>query len=91
MITDNIRITGKRIAVCPTGTLQEGSQGFRIQIGEKLGWHPQLVRELPGIYSEKEVANIIDQCLDYSQQNSFNGERVGKILEQKGFGSLFKN
>ena len=57
----------------------------------KIGTASQLVRELPGIYSEEEVLNIINQCLDYSQQNSFKGDRVEKILEQKGFGSLFKN
>jgi len=47
-------------------------------------------RELLEIYSEEEVLNIIDQCLDYYQQNSFKGERLGKILEQKGFDALFK-
>jgi len=80
---------GKCIAVCPTGTLQEDHQGFRIQIGGKLGRHPQLGRELPGIYSEEEVLNIIDQCLDYYQQNSSKGERLGEIMEQKGFDALF--
>jgi Dissimilatory sulfite reductase (desulfoviridin), alpha and beta subunits len=81
---------GKCIAVCPTGTLHENYQGFRIQIGGKLGRHPQLGRELPEIYSEEEALNIIDQCLDYYQQNSSKGERLGEIMEQKGFDALFE-
>jgi dissimilatory sulfite reductase (desulfoviridin) alpha/beta subunit len=85
---DNCLSCGKCIAVCQTETLQESRQGFRIQIGGKVGRHPQLGRELPGIYSEEEVINIIDQCLDYYQQNSSKGERLGEILEQKGSDAL---
>lgn len=81
---------GKCIAGCPTGTLQEGFQGLRIFIGGKLGRHPRLGRELPGIYGEEEVINIIDQCLDYYRQNSSRGERLGEILEQKGFDVICK-
>ena len=36
-----------------------------------------------------EVLNILDQCLDFYQQNALMGERLGEILEQKGFKSLF--
>jgi anaerobic sulfite reductase subunit C len=54
-----------------------------------LGRHPQLGRELPGIHSEEEVPDIIDQCLDYYQKNSTKGERLGEILEQKGFDAFF--
>ncbi len=34
---------------CPTGTIAEGKKGYRIQLGGKLGRHPQLAKELPGI------------------------------------------
>ena len=43
---------GKCMQVCPTGTLEEGRKGYRVQLGGKLGRHPRLAREMPGIYSE---------------------------------------
>jgi len=51
---------GKCIGVCPTETIGEQERGFRIQLGGKLGRYPQLARELPGIYSQDQVLDIIN-------------------------------
>jgi anaerobic sulfite reductase subunit C len=45
---------GQCIRVCPTGTLTEGKKGFRLQVGGKLGRHPRLATELPGIYDASD-------------------------------------
>src|SRR5210317_1034657 len=50
---------GKCMPVCPTGSLVEGQKGYRVQLGGKLGRHPQLAKELPGVYSEEQVLQII--------------------------------
>jgi len=79
---------GKCVAVCDSGTLVQGSKGFRVQLGGKLGRHPQLARELPGIYSENEVLKIIQWCLEYYKQHSKAGERFAEIFTESDFERL---
>ena len=76
---------GKCVPVCPTGTLVEGPQGYRVQLGGKLGRHPQLARELPGIYDENMVMEIVRDCLRFYKDNSKHGERFGQILTPADF------
>jgi len=75
---------GQCITACPTRTLQEEKRGFRIQVGGKLGRHPRLAEELPGIHSSEETLEIIDRCLDHYQKHCPHGERFGEILERTG-------
>jgi anaerobic sulfite reductase subunit C len=76
---------GKCMQVCPSGTLVEGAKGFRVQLGGKLGRHPQLARELPGIYSEQTVLAIVKDCIRFYKQHSRHGERLGQILKPADF------
>ena len=76
---------GKCMQVCPTGTISQGAKGYRVQLGGKLGRHPQLAKELPGIYSEHQVLQIVKDCLHYYKQNSQQGERFGQILTSADF------
>jgi dissimilatory sulfite reductase (desulfoviridin) alpha/beta subunit len=76
---------GKCMKVCPTGTISQGAEGYRVQLGGKLGRHPQLAKELPGIYSEHQVLQIVKDCLHYYKQNSKQGERFGQILTSADF------
>jgi len=71
---------GKCMPVCPTGSLVEGRKGYRVQLGGKLGRHPQLAKELPGVYSEEQVRQIIQDCIRYYKQHSRNGMRFAEIL-----------
>ena len=75
---------GQCIGICPTETLTEGRQGYRILIGGKLGRHPQLGRELPGIYTPDEALAVLEQCLDIYQRHCKAGERFGEILNRIG-------
>jgi anaerobic sulfite reductase subunit C len=70
--------------VCPTGTLREGKRGYRILVGGKLGRHPRLARELPGIHSPGETLKIVERCTDVFQAQSVSGERFGEILDRTG-------
>ena len=79
---------GKCIPVCPTGTLVEGRKGFRVQLGGKLGRHPQLARELPGVYSEEQVRRIVKDCIGFYKKNSKNGKRFAQILKLQDFNAI---
>ena len=79
---------GKCVPVCPTGSLTEGQKGYRVQLGGKLGRHPQLAKELPGIYDENKVMEIVRDSLHFYKDKSKNGERFGKILAPADFEAL---
>jgi dissimilatory sulfite reductase (desulfoviridin) alpha/beta subunit len=81
---------GQCITACPTGTLQEKEGGYRIFVGGKLGRHPRLAAEIPGIYGLEETLKIIDRCLDHYQKHCQRGERLGEILERTGVEELKK-
>jgi anaerobic sulfite reductase subunit C len=75
---------GKCVSVCPTGTLRQERRGFRILFGGKLGRHPRLALELPGVHDLQQTLQIVQSCLDYYQMNCTRGERFGEILERTG-------
>ncbi len=66
-------------------SIQKGVQGYRVQLGGKLGRHPQLAKELPGIYDEDQVLHLVNDCLHIYTQNSKHGERFGQILTSADF------
>jgi dissimilatory sulfite reductase (desulfoviridin) alpha/beta subunit len=79
---------GACIPVCPTGTIVESAAGYRIQLGGKLGRHPQLARELPGIYNVATALKIISASIDLYKAKSQKGERLGHILQIVDFDKL---
>jgi len=81
---------GKCIAVCPTGSLAEGQKGYRVQLGGKLGRHPQLAKELPGVYSEDQVRQIVKDCIRFYKQHSKDGKRFAQILQPDDFAAIVK-
>jgi dissimilatory sulfite reductase (desulfoviridin) alpha/beta subunit len=71
---------GKCVAVCPTETLVKGQTGYRVQLGGKLGRHPRLALELPGIYDEDGVVDIIRDCIAFYKAKSRNGKRFAELV-----------
>lgn len=76
---------GRCVAVCPSGALQSTCRGFRVQLGGKLGRHPRLARELPGMYAEDEVLQIVADCLTLYKQRSTGGRRFADIFTTEDF------
>jgi NAD(P)H-nitrite reductase large subunit len=76
--------------VCPTGTIVEGAKGYRVQLGGKLGRHPRLAKELPGIYSQQQVLEIVKDCLKFYKNNSKYGQRFSQILTPVDFEEIVK-
>lgn len=79
---------GRCIAACPSGTLAAGQTGYRVQLGGKLGRHPRLARELPGLYSEDQVIAIVRACLALYKEKSRGGRRFAEVLDDRDFENL---
>lgn len=79
---------GQCIRACPTGTLAEAWRGFRVQLGGRLGRHPRLARELPGIFNEDQVIEILQDCLKLYKERSLHGERFAQLFQDRDFEEL---
>jgi dissimilatory sulfite reductase (desulfoviridin) alpha/beta subunit len=75
---------GQCIKACPTGTIGLREQGYRLLIGGKLGRHPRLGTELPGLYDADTVRHLIRWCVQYYKQHSSGGERFAALVEKAG-------
>ncbi len=84
MDTGKCVMCGKCVSACPSGAILESKKGWRIMVGGKLGRHPQLGKELVGIYSKQELLAIIERCLNIWFTHNIGGERLGAILNRIG-------
>src|SRR3989339_536482 len=76
---------GQCVKACPTGAIAFGLTGYRILLGGKLGRHPQLGRELSGVFSAETTLAIIATCLSHFKAENRQGERFGEVLNRTGF------
>ncbi len=90
LLTGRCVSCGQCLAVCPTGTLEEEKSGWRIQLGGKLGRHPRLAREMPGIYTAEQVVTVLKKCLEFYKAKSRNGQRLGEILTENEIADLVR-
>ncbi|MGD9818697.1 MAG: 4Fe-4S binding protein [Desulfomonilaceae bacterium] len=67
---------------CPTGALIEGSNGYRIIVGGKLGRRPQLGAELAGIFTKEQVLDQVQKIIDFHMMNNVRGERLGEVIKR---------
>lgn len=75
---------GQCVKNCGTSFLTAEKCGYRILVGGKLGRHPQLAKEISGIFSEDEVVAIIDKIVEFYKKNSEKTERFGSLLNRLG-------
>lgn len=87
---DKCVLCGQCVRACPTGTWATGAQGYRFLVGGKLGRHPQLATEIPGIRSASEVLSALERCLEHYKQHNRNGERFGEVLNRTGYDFLLE-
>jgi anaerobic sulfite reductase subunit C len=78
---------GKCMTVCPTGTLTMGARGYRVLLGGKLGRHPRLAQELPGIFAAEAVLGIVRDCIALYKRRSRNGARFADIITLEDIGA----
>ncbi|NNG02080.1 MAG: 4Fe-4S binding protein [Desulfobacteraceae bacterium] len=85
---DHCIACGQCVRACPTGTLAAGKEGYRIQLGGKLGRRPRLARELPGIYNMTTVLDIVQSCIAVYKERSRDGERFADLMTPSLFQSI---
>ncbi len=76
---------GRCAAACPSGTIAERRRGYRVQLAGRLGRHPRLARELPGIFDEDRVLAIVQECLRLYKTRSKKGERFAHLFTDDDF------
>ncbi|MCG8637812.1 MAG: 4Fe-4S binding protein [Desulfobacterales bacterium] len=79
--TDACLSCGKCMRVCPTDTLETAKTGYRVLLGGRLGRHPRLGMEVPGILSHDEVVDLVRRCLKFYKKHSRGGKRFSHVLE----------
>ncbi len=90
LINGRCLFCGECLRACPFDALFPAATGYRVLLGGKLGRHPRLGVELPGLRSEREVIDIISRA--YRVFMSYDGQvRLGHILNDHGRSRLAKN
>lgn len=72
---------GKCVKVCPAGTLEVREKGYRVLLGGRLGRHPRLGMEVPGLYSQEGVLTLVEKCLSFYKTRSKKGRRFSQVLD----------
>ena len=89
LINDTCQMCGKCVPACPAGTIRAGRTGFRVQLGGRLGRHPRLGMELPGILTEAQVLAVLDNALDLYKARSRKGERFSRLVTEEDLETVF--
>ena len=71
---------GACVQACPAGCILCGKRGYRVLLGGRLGRHPRLACELPHLFTENQVLEVVKACLAYYKQNSRAGQRFSSLL-----------
>jgi dissimilatory sulfite reductase (desulfoviridin) alpha/beta subunit len=61
-----------------------------VLLGGKLGRHPRLAKELPGLFDEQDVIRIVEVCLTLYKKKSLRGKGFAEILTDDDFNDLVK-
>ncbi len=59
-----------------------------MQLGGRLGRHPRLGRELPGIFGEDQVLEILQESLKLYKERSRNGERFAHLFCEEDYAAF---
>ncbi len=81
---DKCLYCGECIRACPADALEPEVTGYRVLVGGRLGRHPKLAHELPGIYSPRQVKALVESCVELYKSECESGERFGEVLEKTG-------
>lgn len=74
---------GLCVTKCKPGALSCAESGYRIVLGGKLGRHPRLASELPGLYRAAACAEVLAEILRFYMQYYEPGLRLGSLVESR--------
>lgn len=78
-------VCGRCVAVCKPGTLVGLRRGYRVLLGGRLGRHPRLAMEVPGIFDEEAAFDIVRYCVAFYKARSTGGERFSRLFTEADF------
>lgn len=81
---------GHCTSVCQPSVLEREKEGFRVMVGGKLGRHPQLAYELPGIFVQEQVLDIAEKVVDFYRRRCAGGERLGVLVNRVGIKEFYR-
>ncbi|MCP3921730.1 MAG: sulfite reductase, partial [Desulfobacterales bacterium] len=81
-------LCGQCAVDCETETIKKKREGFRVLLGGKLGRHPRLAEELPGIFTEDEVIEIVKKSVCFYKENSTGGKRFAVLLMDRNISEV---
>ena len=76
---------GQCIKACQSDAFSRGVSGYRVLLGGRLGRHPRLAMELPGIFDEETVFEIVRHCVGFWKSKSTKGERFSHLFTEEDF------
>lgn len=76
---------GRCAGVCKTGALVGLRRGYRVLLGGRLGRHPRLAMELPGIFDDEAVFEIVRHCVGDYKARCTRGERFSRFFTEADF------
>ncbi len=81
-------VCGRCADACPSGTIVGLTKGYRVLLGGRMGRHPRLAMELPGIYDEETVYEIVKSCVAYYKRRSTHGERFSRLFSEADYNDV---
>lgn len=78
------------VRVCPTGAMHSSASGWRVLVGGRLGRHPALARELPGLFDDDQAVKLLVRALRLFMEHYAPRKRFGAILGELGLEALQK-
>jgi dissimilatory sulfite reductase (desulfoviridin) alpha/beta subunit len=75
---------GACIRACPAGALSPGRSGWRVQLGGRLGRHPRLAEELPGLHAPEAAVDLTVRAARYLLEHARPGQRLGDLVAKVG-------
>ncbi|MBI5419799.1 MAG: 4Fe-4S binding protein [Deltaproteobacteria bacterium] len=80
---------GDCIESCPTGSMAEGSRGYRLFAGGKFGRVPFLGKKILGVLrTGEEAIAAIEAAVEFFRAHGKSRERFGDTLQRTGFPAL---
>ncbi|WP_027179109.1 4Fe-4S binding protein [Maridesulfovibrio bastinii] len=84
-------VCGQCLEACPVEAVSCARSGWRVLMGGRLGRHPRLGSELPGVYTSEEVLELIEKALALYMNNYEYGKRFGLIFDKTGYEPILED